>query len=470
RENRGISKSVHTWTDHGFANLYMVDNKEHPSNPRKLNSPINTKFHEATPVFSKDGKTVYFTRNNFNEGIKGKNDEDVTLLKIYKATWENDQWGNITPLPFNSDQYSVAHPSLSPDEKTLYFASDMPGSYGDSDIFEVAIHEDGNYGEPINLGAHINTPGRETFPFISGGNELYFSSDGRPGLGGLDIFVTMIGDGPLKSKIYNIGEPANSPYDDFALAINSVSRKGFLSSNRPGGLGDDDIYAFTETLALEHDCQQSLRGTTTANDSGETLSGVKLVLFNDKFETLATMDTDSHGNYEFEVDCGNNYYVRAVSDEYETNEVRAIIGDSSGITELTITLERKMQKFGIGDDLARAFGIELIYFDLDKSNIRKNAAVDLAKIMDVMQQYPSMKIDVRSHTDSRQTHDYNKRLSEKRAKSTLSWLIKQGVDASRLTGTGYGETQLVNACSDGAECSEAEHQLNRRSEFIITHL
>src|SRR5690606_14761945 len=210
RENRGISKSVHTWTDHGFADLYMVDNKEHPSRPKKLNSPINTKFHEATPVFSKDGKTVYFTRNNFNGGIKGKNDEDVTLLKIYKATWENDQWGNITPLPFNSDQYSVAHPALSPDEKTLYFASDMPGTYGDSDIFKVTINEDGTYGEPINLGADINTPGRETFPFISEDNELYFSSDGRPGLGGLDIFVTMIGDGPLKSKIYNVGEPANS--------------------------------------------------------------------------------------------------------------------------------------------------------------------------------------------------------------------------------------------------------------------
>src|SRR5690606_5094231 len=234
--------------------------------------------------------------------------------------------------------------------------------------------------------------------------------------------------------------------------------------------GDDDIYAFTETLPLEHGCQQVLRGSTTANDSGEALSGVKLVLFNDKFETLVTVDTDSNGSYEFEVDCGNNYYVRAVSDQYETIEIQAIIGDSSGVTELPITLDKKLQKLRIGDDLAKAFGIELIYFDLDKSNIRKNAAVDLAKIMDVMQQYPSMKIDVRSHTDSRQTHDYNKRLSDRRAKSTISWLIKQGIDASRLTGTGYGETQLVNACSDGVKCSETEHQLNRRSEFIITHL
>src|SRR5690606_18936824 len=265
--------------------------------------------------------------------------------------WANDQWGNITPLPFNSDQYSVAHPSLSPDEKTLYFSSDMPGSYGDSDIFKVAIHGDGTYGEPINLGAHINTPGRETFPFISDNNELYFSSDGRPGLGGLDIFVTMIGDGPLKAKIYNIGEPANSPHDDFALTINSVSRKGFLSSNRPGGLGDDDIYAFTETLPLEHDCQQLLRGTITANDSRETLAGVQRVLFNDKFETLATVDTDTNGNYEFEVECGNNYYIRAISDEYEISEIQAIIADSPGVTELPITLERKLQKLSIGDDL-----------------------------------------------------------------------------------------------------------------------
>ena len=470
RENRGISKSVHTWTDHSFANLYIVDDKDRPTNPRKLNGRINTKFHEATPVFTKDGKTVFFTRNNFSEGIQGKNIENVTLLKIYKATWENDQWGNITPLPFNSDQYSVAHPSLSPDEKTLYFASDMPGTYGDSDIFKVAINEDGTYGEPINLGADINTPGRETFPFISEDNELYFSSDGRPGLGGLDIFVTMIGDGPLKSKIYNVGEPANSPQDDFALVINTTSKKGFLSSNRPGGLGEDDIYAFTETVPLEHDCEQLLRGTTTANDNGETLSGVKLVLFSDKFETLDTVVTDSNGNYEFDVECGSNYYVRALSDEYETTENQAIIGDSSGVTELPITLDKKLQKLSIGDDLARAFGIELIYFDLDKSNIRKNAAVDLAKIMDVMQQYPTMKIDVRSHTDSRQTHDYNKRLSDRRARSTIAWLVKHGIAPSRLTGTGYGETQLVNGCSDGVKCSEIEHQLNRRSEFIITDL
>lgn len=470
RDNRGISKNIHTWDNHGFADLYIVNDKEKSSGAKKLNSPINTKFHEATPVFSKDRKTVYFTRNNFSKGAKGKNAEDVTLLKIYKATWENGQWGNIMPLPFNSDQYSVAHPTLSPDEKTLYFASDMPGTYGDSDIFKVAIHPDGTYGEPTNLGAHINTPGRETFPFISDGNELYFSSDGRPGLGGLDIFVVLVGDGTLKSKIYNIGEPANSPHDDFALTINWITKKGFLSSNRPGGLGDDDIYAFTETRPLEHDCQQLLRGTITANESGDALAGINLVLLNDKFEVLATMDSDSDGNYKFDVECGNNYYIRAISDEYETSETLAIIDDSPGGTELPLILKRKLQKLGIGDDLAKAFGIELIYFDLDKSNIRKNAVVDLAKIMDVMQQYPNMKIDVRSHTDSRQAHDYNKRLSDRRAKSTISWLIKQGIDPDRLTGTGYGETQLVNACSDGVKCSEAQHQLNRRSEFIITHL
>tara|TARA_R110000868_G_scaffold822_2_gene6102 strand:- start:2761 stop:4704 length:1944 start_codon:yes stop_codon:yes gene_type:complete len=470
RENRGISKNVHTWTNHGFANLYIIDDKEQPSHPRKLNSAIKTKFHEATPVFSKDGKTVYFTRNNFNEGTQGKNIENITLLKIYKATWENEQWSNITPLPFCSDQYNVAHPSLSPDEKILYFVSDMPGTYGDSDIFKVTINGDGTYGEPINLGLHINTPGRETFPFISDDNELYFSSDGRPGLGGLDIYVTMIGDGVAKNKIYNIGEPANSPQDDFALIINSVSRKGFLSSNRPGGMGDDDIYAFTEILPLQYDCQQLLRGTTTARNNGETLSGVKLVLFNDTFDTLATVATDSNGNYKFDVACGSTYYVRAILNQYEINEIKVIIGDSTGITELPITLEKTLQKLSIGDDLVKAFGIEHIYFDLNHSNIRKDAELNLAKILDVMQQYPAMKIDVRSHTDSRQTHVYNKWLSERRAKSTIDWLVKHGIAPSRLSGTGYGETQLVNTCSDDILCSEAEHQLNRRSEFIITDL
>lgn len=474
RDTGNFAKRKHSWTDKYFTRLYAADMSEDGSlsEPKKFANEIRTRFHESTPIFTKDGKTVYFTRNNFNKGKKGKNSEGNTLLKIYKATLNDDgKWVNVSELPFNSDSYQTAHPALSPDEKTLYFASDMPGTLGLSDIFKVAINEDGSFGTPENLGPVINTEGRETFPFISANNELYFASDGHPGLGGLDIFAAQIKeDGSIKD-IHNLGEPANSPHDDFAYIINSGTKRGFLSSNRPNGNGDDDIYKFLETKELQFTCEQILFGIVTDEETGEILPNTKLTLFDEKFNKIKETVSNSEGKYDFgEVECEKKYYVRAEKEEYVTKELPVITGKESGETELPIELEKAVKPVQVGDDLAKAFGIKIIYFDLDKWNIRPDAAVELAKILDVMKEYPNMKIDVRSHTDSRQTHKYNEVLSDRRAKSTMNWLISKGIDKSRLTGRGYGETQLVNKCADGVECTEDEHQLNRRSEFIITDL
>ena len=246
------------------------------SSAGKYGKKLNTKFHESTPAYTKDGKTVYFTRNNFLDGKKGKDANKVTLLKIYKATLEEDKWINITALPFNSDSYQVAHPTLSADEKTLYFASDMPGTKGLSDLYKVDIKEDGSFGTPVNLGSDINTEGRETFPFITSDNELYFASDGHPGLGGLDIFITKLEkDGSFK-QVHNVGESANSQYDDFALIINKTSKRGFLTSNRPG-VGNDDIYKFLETREIDWDCEQSLVGIVTDANTGAILLTVSII-------------------------------------------------------------------------------------------------------------------------------------------------------------------------------------------------
>jgi outer membrane protein OmpA-like peptidoglycan-associated protein len=436
--------------------------------PEKFAKNINSRFHEATPVFTKDGKTMYFTRNNFNNGKKGKDANRITLLKVYKATLIDNQWKNAEELPFNSDSYSVAHPTLSPDEKTMYFASDMPGTHGQSDLWKVKINEDGSFGTPENLGVSINTEGKESFPIFTNENELYFATDGHPGLGGLDIFMSrMNADGSFKEPI-NIGAPANSPQDDFAYLIDTKTRKGFLTSNRDGGKGYDDIYKFLETRKLV--CEQVLSGIVTDLDTGEILPNTKVTLFDDKFNIIKEVISDDKGFYTFEVECGKSYFIRAEKDTYETKEQKITIPTLTGKTDLPIQLEKKVKPVVVGDDLAKAFGIKIIYFDLDKWNIRPDAALELEKILDVMKQYPNMKIDVRSHTDSRQTHKYNEKLSDRRAKSTMSWLVKNGIDANRLTGKGYGETQLVNKCADGVKCSEDEHQANRRSEFIITAL
>lgn len=465
RDTGNFSQRKHKWTGEYFTNLYIADVDS--VKVKKFKTDINTKFHEASPAFTKDGKTVYFTRNNYADGKKGKDEEKATLIKIYKATLENGKWTTITPLTFTSDNYSTAHPALSPDEKTLYFASDMPGTLGQSDLYRVKINSDGSFGTPENLGKGINTEGKETFPYVTDENEIYFSSDGHPGLGGLDVFAgKLLSDGTV-SDIQNLGADINSPKDDFAYVIDTETRKGYFSSNKDGGQGSDDIYKFLETKKLR--CIQELNGTITDSKTGAVLPGAKVSLYDNQV-VLNSIVADASGNYNFPVDCGKTYNVRAEKEEYETKEVSITIGQVSGKTSLPIALDKGTCRVTVGDDLGVCFGIKMIYFDLDKSNIRTEAAIDLEKILAVLNENPSMKLDIRSHTDSRATFKYNEALSDRRAKSTIQWLIKNGVDKSRLTGKGYGETQLVNKCADDVPCTEAEHQENRRSEFIITAL
>ncbi|RDI04497.1 OmpA family protein [Flavobacterium sp. AG291] len=469
RDTGNFCQRKHKWTGQHFTNLYSsdIDKDYNSGKPQKFSAKINSKFHESTPVFTKDGKTVYFTRNNYIEGKKGKDANKTTLVKIYKSTLEDDKWNNITELPFNSDSYSSAHPALSPDEKTLYFASDMPGTLGQSDIYKVKIDKDGKFGSPENLGPTINTEGKETFPFVTDEDEIYFASDGHPGLGGLDVFMGKIDDSGV-SNIQNIGADVNSSFDDFAYIIDTKSRRGYFSSNKEGGKGSDDIYKFLETRKLT--CLQELFGDVTDLATGELLPNTKLSLYDNKFNLVDTVYSDPEGFYTFNVECRMIYNVRAEKEKYTTKEVSITIPKENGRTNLPIALEKSECVVTIGDDLGKCFGIKMIYFDLDKSDIRPEAALDLEKILDVLNQYPNMKLDIRSHTDSRQTFKYNEELSDRRAKSTIKWLVRNGINPNRLTGKGYGETQLVNGCSDGVECTEEQHQMNRRSEFIISAL
>lgn len=471
RDSTGYARVSTKWTNQSFTNLYVSTKNEENDilDEKRFSNDINSKFHEDTPVFTKDLKTVYFTRNNYTNGKIGRDDNQVINLKLYKATLnDKDEWENVVELPFSSDKYSVAHPALSSDEKYLYFASNMPGTLGQSDLYKVEILGDNKYGTPINLGKGINTEARETFPFITEKNELYFASDGHQGLGGLDVFVTNLDTNGMPQAITNIGSPVNGPMDDFAFIIDN-NKKGFFSSNRKDGKGLDDIYSFKEDkeLVLEHE----LEGLITNTETQEILPGAIVTLYDEKFNEVAKTTADENGNYKFKVEPGKKYYVRAEKDEYETKEKSVQIPNTSGKTKLPIDTGKKVKEIKEGTDLAKTFDIKIIYFDLDKSFIRKDAAVDLAKIVQVMKDYPTMTIDVRSHTDCRQTATYNAKLSDRRAKATIAWMVKNGIAANRLTGRGYGESQLVNDCgcepTNNSSCTEEQHQANRRSEFII---
>ncbi|MNX55328.1 Outer membrane lipoprotein Omp16 precursor [compost metagenome] len=335
-------------------------------------------------------------------------------------------------------------------------------------MFFVKINSDGTFSAPQNLGKAINTEGRETFPFVSADNELYFASDGRPGLGGLDVFVSKINDDGSYGDVQNVGAPINGGQDDFAMMIDSKNKNGYFTSNRDGGHGYDDIYRFTEIRKLN--CEQTLAGDINDSETLTFLGGTKVTLLDSQFKIIKETVADANGKYAFEVDCGKTYYVRAEKESYETKEAKATIARATGKTELALQLTKRIKPIDVGTDLAKTLDIPIIYFDLDKSVIRKDAAFELEKILAVMQQYPEMKIDVRSHTDSRQTKEYNAKLSDKRAKATIAWLVTNGIDTKRLTGKGYGETQLVNHCADGVKCTGAEHQANRRSEFIIVSM
>ncbi len=458
-----------SWSGQEFESLYAskIDDQGNPGIPKLFSSELNSKFSETTPTFTADGNTIYFTRHNYLKK-RGYDEERTTHLKIYRAVLVNGKWKNITELPFNSNDYSVAHPALSLDEKTLYFASDMPGGFGGSDIWKVAINEDGTFGKPENLGATVNTKGRETFPFISGDNELYYSSDGKLGLGGLDVFVSKITNGKYEDAI-NVGKPVNGAWDDFAFYYDSEKRKGFFSSNRTDGKGLDDIYKFVETRPLI--ITQSIAGTITDVGTGEIIPGAIVKLYDNDENLIGTTTTDDNGKYTFGEDSvrGNTLYrIRTNAEGYNIDERSLTTNNIKGYVNVE---DFVVKKSGIplvpGTDLTEVLNIPVIYFDFDKSNIRPDAAIQLAKVLQVMEDYPSLKIDIRSHTDSRGSHKYNESLSDRRAKSTRMWLISKGISAYRLTAKGYGETQLKTNCPDGVWCSKEDHQLNRRSEFII---
>lgn len=457
---------LYKWNEQPFLQLFYKE--EASDNAKLFSSKVNTKFHESSTSFTKDGNTMYFTRNYYHKGKVSKTSDKVIGLKVYKATLKEGQWTDIISMPFNSDEYNVAHPALSKDEKQLFFASDMPGTNGQSDIYMVDILGNGTYGSPINLGKMINTAGRENFPFVSNNGSLYFSSDGHPGLGGLDIFMADLDN--LGKNPVNLAKPVNSERDDFEFIIDEFSNLGYLTSNRYHGKGDDDIYKFTRA----EPCTQKVIGTVKDKNTGEIITEAKVIIYDSNNKEVYNFMSDAKGQFKYDSDCKQGTYKAVGSkDGYEPSDITYTIDPEVKLDlDLKLDLTPKAPvkaAAAVGTDLFKLLNLNPIYFDYDKAFIRGDAQAELSKVIAYLKEYPSVHIDVQSHTDSRGRDAYNMDLSTRRNVSTRDWIINRGgIDRSRISGKGYGESQLVNRCSNGVKCSKQEHQENRRSMFIIT--
>ena len=526
KKKAGLFDKTYKWNNELYLDLLTIRIENRNSSDSIVNyfsDELNTSLHEANAVFTKDGKTVYFTRNNYKKGKRVKNTNKISNLQIFKAELINNKWTSIVSLPFNSDDYSTEHPAFSNDEKTLYFASDMPGTLGSFDIFSVSIN-DGNYGTPKNLGSKINTFKKEQFPFVSKDDKLYFSSNGHAGYGSLDVFVSEIENNSF-SKPLNIGLPVNSGFDDFTFTIDSESKEGYFSSNRLGGKGNDDIYELKETKPLIiEDCAQLIAGIITDVDTKMPLENALVSLQNsDKIE-IQKVFTTLDGKFSFAVACEIGYSVLASKMDYtkdsrsfkinkernKSNDASMSLKSASMIKkeekiaiqkkkneemalleidkkdkqiaaqkEIEIALVKKKEKMDniianekdvIKDKDRLIIKTDPIYFDYNLWYIRKESKSILNRVIEIMKKYPDMVVEIGSHTDNRGNDTYNRNLSTHRAEATREYFINQGIVEKRIIAKGYGETVQIIKCEPSELCSEEQHELNRRSEFVIKNL
>lgn len=462
---RNSDNPTYRWNDLPYLDLYTatLTDQNTLEGIEPITGNINTDNHESNAVISKDGKTMYFNRtNNFRVNIDG---EKVANIKIYKAEYKNDKWTNISALSFTSNKYSTEHPTLSKDGKTMYFASDMPGTLGGFDIFKVAINEDGTFGIPENLGNLINTPQREQFPFISDHDVLYFSSLGHEGYGGLDIFRSNLANGVFDEPI-NLGESINSSLDDFAFVVEEENNKGFLSSNRSG---KDKIYSFERTLNASSKYQ--VEGIVKDKNSNEILAGSTVALMDEEGQLINEIQVGDDAYYIFEIEADKKYKIRGTRKAYIPQDVE-FSTDSNGRVQHNIYLS--LESYDDAEEIVSEnekglvqVKLEQIFFDYAKSYIREDAAKTLDKLVAVMKKYPSMEIEVSAHTDARGSYLTNLYLSRDRAASTLEYLVSQGIERSRLKSRGYGEMYPLNHCTEENMCTKEEYEINRRCEFTI---
>ena len=446
---RNTSRRNSNWNEEPYLDLYKATyNSNGTISEAVAVDNLNTKWHDGPASISADGKTMYYGSESFNEKeyIKDKAKKSkFGKIYLYKATLEGGKWTNSKPLPFNNAAYDVRNPSLSKDGKTLYFSSNMPGGFGAEDIWKVAINGD-SYGTPENLGSKINTAANESFPFITEDNVLYFSSNGKEGFGGLDVFKIDLNKG---TEAINVGAPVNTEKDDFSFTYNTNKKVGFFSSNRAG---NDDIFKADPVCAV-----QAIAVVKDAK-TGAIIEQAKVVLVDAKEKTVSTQTTAINGKASFGVNCNTAYSFQVSKQGYESG-VFGVAKTDGGEVVVEALLTPIMPIITEKEVI-----LQPIYFEYDKSNITQEGASELDKLVQVMNENPTMVIFAKSHTDNRGTDRYNLNLSERRAKSTVQYLVSKGISKDRISGQGFGESEPKVTCDN---CTEEQHAQNRRSEFLI---
>ena len=453
---RNTNRKKYGWNEEPFLDIYKAEIVGNTvKNDVLLNGEVNTKYHEGNVAITADGKRMYFDSNDYFNNKFKKSSEGINEIKLFYAENIDGLWKGVKSAHFNNSEYSTGHPALSPDGNTLYFASTMPGGKGGSDLYKVSVNKDGSLGTPQRLGDNINTEGNEVFPYVDQNGTLYFSSNGHQGLGGLDVFyaeATANGFGNVK----NLGKGVNSEADDFAIKFNPETQEGYVSSNRKGGKGSDDIYKIKQ---LEPLCEVAITVQVVDEYSKQPIAGARVDLYDTVENKLSTKTTGANGKATFTAECDKEHIIQGVAKDYESNAVNVPATNES---EVNTTLElRPIEEIIVEDKIV----LNPILFDYNKHNIKPQAAFELDKVVAIMKKYPNMVIKVESHTDSRGTEEYNLGLSERRAQSTVQYIISQGIDTSRISGQGFGESQPKVNCGDN--CTEEQYHLNRRSEFII---
>jgi len=472
-------EKIYGWTGRPYLKLYTSTKAEGGDSwrePTLITTAVNAEYHNGPATATGNNQTLFFTRTNLvrvkdsnvnndptNWVTKPLASDYVNRLEIFSVEHQGADWVNVKPFPYNKvTDYSVGHPALSPDGNLLYFASDMPGGQGETDIYYSEKQADGSWGRPVNAGAVINTPGKEEFPSFAPDGTLYFASNHHPGFGGLDMFSAKGARAEWK-EVRNLFSPLNSAKDDYGMMMDATGEEGFFSSNRNSKNGTADIYTFRlirKPAIIVVTTLESIRdakGRTTL----KPLPGVHL-----RLNTLSVSDSvfavsDEKGLHNFEVKKGFDYGILGTKELYLTQSkvVRVDTTSKSDIVRVTLTFNRNRTN--------NIIALDNIYFDLDKYDIRPDAALELDELVQVLKDNPRLNIEMGSHCDSREAEGYNQRLSENRAKATVDYLISKGIDAKRLSAKGYGETRHLNDCYDGVSCSEEEHQRNRRTEFKI---
>ncbi|MEO6149406.1 MAG: OmpA family protein [Mucilaginibacter sp.] len=454
--NDPIDKETYGWTANNYLKLYRF-NKNGTADTVELFPLVDeTEYHTGAATFTADGAEMYFTITR----LPKKSTEDTSKIKTIKPEiWHSsknastNKWGKPVAFRYNApDKWSAGDPFITPGGDTLYFVSDMPGGQGGTDIYSCVREPTGDWAKPVNLKA-LNTSGDERTPFLDSEGNIYFSTDGGIGMGGLDIFKAAR-KGDTYAPKQNMGYPLNSPRDDFAYVVNDDTT-GYLSSNRAGGQGSDDIYSYVKKASINF----TLEGVVYEKGSHTRLSNSMVTLT--KGSPLK-VTADANGKYRFSLKENSDYALRGEKGGYlSDNQIVSTKGlTASQVIKKDLYLE-KIQ-------LNKAIRIENIYYDFDQWNIRPDAALELDKLIKILKDNPDIYIELSSHTDSKGDDDYNHRLSQKRANAAVTYIIETGeVDEERIIARGYGESRLLNRCKNGVNCSSEEHQLNRRTEFRI---